>query len=429
MMWKKSLALLLVLLLMLPAWAAVAASKDSKTVAVYLEGVVFEEFDDNEIKEITSQLNSLRKKNKLSDLQMNEQLMETAELRAEELSIYASKTRPNNKDCLTAFPEGLAAMDENRAAHPDFDSIESVMKYWKDSKVSKDRILNKKFTSFGIGHVICNNTHYWVLCLSSDVPESARSRKLITKSHAIEISPDLVEKKKLIFDKQTLQVGDTVPLKVFFTMKESWAGGTDVYFEYKPYSDDDIQWVSSNKEAVKVSFNTDYQTATAEALTTGKSTLSLTLFGKKVSAVFTVSGVNKITNDSGIYSLNNKKHTATLTGVEKNSLTALAIPDEISANGTTYKVTAIAKNACKDLKKLKSLTIGKNVTSIGANAFSGCAKLKAITLKTASLKSVGKDAFASISSKATIKCPSGKLEAYRKLLRKKGLPNSVNFSK
>ena len=55
------------------------------------------------------------------------------------------------------------------------------------------------------------------------------------------------------------------------------------------------------------------------------------------------------------------------------------------------KVTSIAKNAFDNPKghKLKSVTIGENVSAIGDAAFKGCKKLTKITMKGTKLKSVG----------------------------------------
>ncbi|MGN0078295.1 MAG: leucine-rich repeat protein [Coriobacteriales bacterium] len=55
------------------------------------------------------------------------------------------------------------------------------------------------------------------------------------------------------------------------------------------------------------------------------------------------------------------------------------------------KVTSIAKGAFDNAKghKLKSVTIGENVSAIGDGAFKGCKKLTKITMKGTKLKSVG----------------------------------------
>lgn len=73
----------------------------------------------------------------------------------------------------------------------------------------------------------------------------------------------------------------------------------------------------------------------------------------------------------------------------------------------------------KICKKLKKVTIGKNIAKIGANAFSGNKNLKTITVKSANIKSVGAKAFKGISKKAKIKVPKSKLKAYKKLLTKR----------
>ena len=135
------------------------------------------------------------------------------------------------------------------------------------------------------------------------------------------------------------------------------------------------------------------------------------------------------TQSGGVYSLNHDKLTAVLTGPENKKATKLTIPAAVTENGNTYKVVEIKANACKGMTKLTKLTIGKNVTKIGKNAFSGCKKLKTITIKAAKLKKVGSGAFKKISGAAVIKCPKKQLAAYEKLLRKKGVPKTAKFKK
>jgi hypothetical protein len=116
--------------------------------------------------------------------------------------------------------------------------------------------------------------------------------------------------------------------------------------------------------------------------------------------------------------------------VDKNK-TSVTIPSTVTINGVTYKVTAIAKNAFKNNKKLKKAVIGSNIAKIGANAFYGCKNLKQITIKTTQLttKNVGSKAFKGISSTATIKVPKSVLKSYQKLLRKKGVGSKVKIKK
>ena len=126
--------------------------------------------------------------------------------------------------------------------------------------------------------------------------------------------------------------------------------------------------------------------------------------------------------------------------------TSVSIPNTVKISGFTYKVTSVAANALANNKKVTKVTIGKNVTSIGKNAFKKCTKLKTVTLKSTSLKSigsnafygdknlktitiksskltsksVGKNAFKGTNKKLTIKVPKKKVSSYKKFLKKKG---------
>ncbi len=99
--------------------------------------------------------------------------------------------------------------------------------------------------------------------------------------------------------------------------------------------------------------------------------------------------------------------------------TSVTVPATVKISGKTYKVTEISANALKNKKKLKKVTIGKNVTKIGKNAFSGCKNLKSITIKGKNLKKVGTNAIKGINKKAVIKVPKTKVKAYKKLFTKK----------
>ncbi len=124
----------------------------------------------------------------------------------------------------------------------------------------------------------------------------------------------------------------------------------------------------------------------------------------------------KITDASG--------KTVTYQKPVKKTVTSVIIPATVKLTGTdgtatAFKVTAVAAGACKGYKKLKTVTIGKNIKTIGKNAFSGCIKLKKIKISTTALKSVGKNAMKGIYKKAVITCKKSKKKAYKKLFTKK----------
>ena len=104
----------------------------------------------------------------------------------------------------------------------------------------------------------------------------------------------------------------------------------------------------------------------------------------------------------------------------------LNIPDTVTIEERAYKVTSINAKAFQD-SDIKNLTIGANVTTIGKSAFANCSSLKKITIKSNSLKVISKKAFKGISKKATVKVPKAKKKAYKKLLKKAGLPTKAKI--
>ena len=135
------------------------------------------------------------------------------------------------------------------------------------------------------------------------------------------------------------------------------------------------------------------------------------------------------TVSGGTYRLDHALQTAVLTAPADPAATSLTIPATVKVNGTAYKVTGIAASACKGMAKLKKLTVGKNVKTVGKKAFYGCAALKTIAIGTKKWteETVGADAFRGIHAKATVTCPAGKAAAYKKLLQARGMGKKVTF--
>ena len=114
----------------------------------------------------------------------------------------------------------------------------------------------------------------------------------------------------------------------------------------------------------------------------------------------------------------------------RNSKNASAvIPKTIKINGNVYKVTEISANAFKNCKRLKKVTIGKNITKIGKNAFLNCKSLRHMNIQSSKLtnKNVGKNAFKGISRKVVVKTPAKKYKEYKVLLRKHGVASTARI--
>lgn len=102
--------------------------------------------------------------------------------------------------------------------------------------------------------------------------------------------------------------------------------------------------------------------------------------------------------------------------------TTIKVPDSVTVDDITYKVTTVAAKALSGNRKVKKVILGKNVTAIGKNAFAKCKNLKKIEVKSVkwSKKSVGKDAFKGTNKKLVIKVPKKKASVYKKYVRGKG---------
>lgn len=132
----------------------------------------------------------------------------------------------------------------------------------------------------------------------------------------------------------------------------------------------------------------------------------------KGAAVKTKAGSFKVTKAGG-----RSTAEAAFTGMKNSAAKKITIPATVTINGVSCKVTSIAPKAFQRKTGLTKVTIGKNVKTIGKNAFSGCRKLKTIIIKSTVLKSVGKNAIKGIHKKTVIKVPKRKRTAYKKLFK------------
>lgn len=122
------------------------------------------------------------------------------------------------------------------------------------------------------------------------------------------------------------------------------------------------------------------------------------------------------------------KGTVLLTGTKNKKIKSIRVPETINIKGTKFRVVGIGKAAFKGCKLASRAVIGKNVTTIGNNAFEACKKLKNIEVKTTSLKKIGKKAFKDIHKKARFTVPQKQLKKYKKLFKSaKALTKSMKI--
>lgn len=112
----------------------------------------------------------------------------------------------------------------------------------------------------------------------------------------------------------------------------------------------------------------------------------------------------------------------------KQAKGALKIADCIKICGQQYEVYGIDDNAFRGNTKITSATIGKNVRSIGKNAFYGCKKLKTVRINSTKLTKIGSKAFYGNAKKLKFKVPKKKASKYKKLINKSKTKSKVTYS-
>lgn len=105
------------------------------------------------------------------------------------------------------------------------------------------------------------------------------------------------------------------------------------------------------------------------------------------------------------------------------------INSKIKIQNKVFTVTSIGAYAFKNNKNLSEVTVGKNVKYIKKGAFLNCSKLKKIHFTGNNLTKVEQSVLKGISSKAIIKVPAAKQNAYAKLFKGKGQAKTVKIVK
>lgn len=113
--------------------------------------------------EVLRLVNLERAKVGASPLKFADDLAASAFVRARELPLKFSHTRPNGSKCFTAMPQVGHILGENLAGGQT--SPQQVVQAWMDSKTHRDNILNKQFKELGVVYYYQSNSkfkHYWV---------------------------------------------------------------------------------------------------------------------------------------------------------------------------------------------------------------------------------------------------------------------------
>lgn len=155
-------------------------------------------------------------------------------------------------------------------------------------------------------------------------------------------------------------------------------------------------------------------------------------------STYDIGGLEYYIDDTG----NSGRGAVTVTSLVNKNITKLKIPTTVTIGGRKFAVTAVGRYAFFYCTKLKTVTIGNNVSVIGEcsfdncrsltkvtlgtgvtkiseRAFGSCYQLKTLKISSKKLKTVGRSAIFLIHKKAVIRVPASKVKAYRRLFKSK----------
>ena len=115
-------------------------------------------YDSSMARAVLDLVNQQRAAAGLPALSWNDTLAESAGIRATEIVVNWSHTRPDGSEWWTAGAQ--TEMGENLAYGQS--SAEQAMTEWMNSPGHAENILRSSFTTMGVSCYVCNGTYYWV---------------------------------------------------------------------------------------------------------------------------------------------------------------------------------------------------------------------------------------------------------------------------
>lgn len=198
--------------------------------------------------EVFTLVNEERAKAGINLLEQDLNLTEKANIRAREVALYFSHTRPNGEMVLTS----MSLNGENIAAGSS--TATGVMNQWMTSSGHKANILSKNFKSIGIGsYTTKDNVTYWVQVFSEK--KSTNNKKLtgfIDKENEIVQIKNTYLRQLSILDlknNKTLAPGEEYQIKNLDLRNEGWPAVTTTI------SPKNAKWTSSNTEIATIDNN------------------------------------------------------------------------------------------------------------------------------------------------------------------------------
>ena len=130
----------------------------------------------------------------LSTLAYDKNLEKIAQMRAAEIAVNFAHTRPDGSDCFSATYNGISSSGENIAAG--YGSTWDAFVGWREDNENyygqghRRNMLERSFTSVGIGHVTFNGVDFWVQEFGTDAQTTSVSGSGSTYTEPYRISAE-----------------------------------------------------------------------------------------------------------------------------------------------------------------------------------------------------------------------------------------------
>ncbi len=141
-----------------------ATSEPTTTTSINM-GDFSGSFNSGKAEDVLALVNAAREAEGLSALSWSSALVTSATIRAPEIVVKWSHTRPDGNLWSTAFSSNPGSIGENIAKG--YSSSQGVFDGWMASEGHRENILDSGFTKMGIACYYCNGMYYWVQHFSS----------------------------------------------------------------------------------------------------------------------------------------------------------------------------------------------------------------------------------------------------------------------
>ncbi len=246
-------------------------------------------YDYKAVFDVVKRVNSERSKKGLKALTMDQRMIKGSMLRAAELAVAFSHTRPSGRSFYTVCYDGnlgYIMSGENIAAGQT--SAKAAMTSWMNSDGHRANILTDGYTAIGVGAVKVNGVCYWVQNLSTYAVNAANesSYKNSTATANIEVTKEQVGYLFLINPMNSFRLKKGASKNLSYSVYNQFAN--------VPLISNQMKYMSSSPSVCKVS-----ATGKVTALKDGKAKITITpkrapSFAKMITVTVTGTSLGKV---------------------------------------------------------------------------------------------------------------------------------------